>query len=101
MLAAIFWFVEELIQLYIYVMIAAAVFSWLLAFGVLDTRNRIVYRIEDFLIRATEPVLAPLRRFIPMLGGIDISFIIAFLLLEVLHNFLVPDLFAHLVMAGL
>lgn len=101
MLAAVFWLVEELIQLYIYVMIAAAIFSWLLAFGLLDTRNRTVYRIEDFLIRATEPVLMPLRRFIPPLGGIDISFIIAFLLLEVLHNFLVPDLFGHLVMAGL
>ncbi|MDD2878508.1 MAG: YggT family protein [Acidiphilium sp.] len=101
MLNGLFWFVEELIQLYIYVMIAAAIFSWLLAFGLLDTRNRIVYRIEDFLIRATEPVLAPLRRVIPTMGGIDISFIIAFLLLELLHNFLVPDLYAHLAMAGI
>lgn len=101
MLNGLFWFVEELLQLYIYVMVAAAIFSWLLVFGVLDTRNRIVYRIEEFLIRATEPVLVPLRRVIPMLGGIDISFIIAFLLLELLHNFLVPDLFVHLATAGL
>ena len=101
MLAAVFWFAEELIQLYIYIMIAAAVFSWLLAFGVLDTRNRIVYRIEDFLVRATEPALAPLRRFIPPLGGIDISFIIAFLILRAVQMFLLPELYGALVNAGL
>ncbi|GBQ09078.1 YggT family protein [Acidiphilium acidophilum] len=99
MLAAVFWFLNEIIQIYIYIMIAAAIFSWLLAFGVLDTRNRIVYRIEDFLIRATEPVLAPFRRFIPSIGGIDISFIIAFLLLRALQIFL-AGLYGHLVVMG-
>lgn len=98
MLAGLFWFIEELLQIYIYVMIAAAIFSWLMAFGLLDTRNRIVWRIEEFLLRATEPVLNPLRRVIPPIGGIDISFIIAFLILQLLHNFLIPDLFARLMM---
>lgn len=98
MLAGLFWFIEELLQIYIYVMIAAAIFSWLMAFGLLDTRNRIVWRIEEFLLRATEPVLNPLRRVIPPIGGIDISFIIAFLILQLLHNFLIPGLFARLMM---
>ncbi|MHB1302233.1 MAG: YggT family protein [Acidiphilium sp.] len=98
MLAGLFWFIEELLQIYIYVLIAAAIFSWLMAFGLLDTRNRIVWRIEEFLLRATEPVLNPLRRVIPPIGGIDISFIIAFLILQLLHNFLIPDLFARLMM---
>jgi len=99
MLAAVFWFLNEVIQIYIYIMIAAAIFSWLLAFGILDTRNRTVYRIEDFLIRATEPFLAPFRRFIPLIGGIDISFIIAFLVLRALQIFL-AGLYAHLMVMG-
>ena len=78
MLYSIFWFANEVIEILIYVLIAAAIFSWLEAFGVLDSRNRTVYMIGDFLDRVTTPVVAPVRRFIPPLGGIDISFIIVF-----------------------
>lgn len=99
MLYSVFWFLNEALQIYIYIMIAAAIFSWLLAFGVLDTRNRIVYRIEDFLIRATEPFLAPFRRFIPAVGGIDISFIVGYLVLTALQIFL-TGLYGHLAMLG-
>ena len=99
MLGAVFWFLDEAIQIYIYIMIAAAIFSWLMAFGVLDTRNHIVYRIEDFLFRATEPFLAPFRRFIPAIGGIDISFIVGFLLLRALQIFL-GGLYGHLATMG-
>ncbi len=99
MLGAVFWFLDEAIQIYIYIMIAAAIFSWLMAFGVLDTRNHIVYRIEEFLIRATEPFLAPFRRFIPAIGGIDISFIVGFLLLRALQIFL-AGLYGHLAAMG-
>ena len=70
---ALFWFVDQLLNLYIWAVILSAVVSLLAGFGVLDTRNRIVYTIGDFLFRLTEPALRPIRRFMPDLGGIDIS----------------------------
>lgn len=69
------------IHLYIWVVIAAAIMSWLIAFGVVNTYNRVVYVINDFLYRVTEPALRPLRRFIPNLGGIDITPVVLILLL--------------------
>ncbi len=77
-----YWLVSELIHLYIWAVIIAAVFSMLAAFGVLDTRNRIVWTIGDFLYRLTEPALRPIRSVLPNLGGIDISPLILILLLE-------------------
>ena len=73
--------IVTIISLYIYVLIASAVLSWLLAFNVLNTRNRAVYLIADFLYRVTEPALRPIRRFMPNLGGIDISPVVLILLL--------------------
>jgi YggT family protein len=99
LLGSIFWLVEELIQIYIYVLIAAAVFSTLASFGVLDTRNRIVYQIGDFLYRLSEPALAPIRQFLPNLGGIDISPVIAIIVLEALEMFL-TSLYVRIVMSG-
>jgi YggT family protein len=69
------------IQIYIYVVIAAAVFSWLVAFNVVNMRNQVVGSIGEFLYRATEPALGPIRRMMPNLGGLDISPIILWLIL--------------------
>ena len=79
---ALFWLVDRLISLYIWAVILAAVFSMLTSFGVLDTRNRIVWTIGDFLYRVTEPALRPIRRIMPNLGGIDLSPLILILLLQ-------------------
>jgi len=79
---ALFWFVDQLLNLYIWAVILSAVVSMLAQFGVLDTRNRIVYTIGDFLFRLTEPALRPIRRFMPDLGGIDISPVILILGLQ-------------------
>jgi YggT family protein len=79
---AFFWLIDRAIDIYIWVVIAAAVFSMLAGFGVLDTRNRLVWTIGDFLYRATDPALRPIRNFLPNLGGIDISPIILILLLQ-------------------
>ena len=99
MLYSIFWFANEVIEILIYVLIAAAIFSWLEAFGVLDSHNRTVYMIGDFLGRVTTPVVAPVRRFIPPLGGIDISVIIVFLLLRALQIFL-AGFYSSLITSG-
>jgi YggT family protein len=74
------------IEIYVWLLIASAVLSWLLAFNVLNSRNQIVYAIADFLYRITEPALRPIRRFVPQLGGIDVSPVVLILLLIFAQN---------------
>ena len=75
------------IQLYIWFLIVWVILSWLVAFNVVNTRNRFVAMLGDFLDRITEPALRPIRRIMPNLGGIDISPIILILLLYFLRDF--------------
>src|SRR3954449_5272670 len=79
---AVVWLVQEIIWLYMWAVILAALFSMLASFGVLDTRNRVVWSIGDFLYRITEPALRPIRNFLPSFGSIDISPLILLLLLQ-------------------
>jgi YggT family protein len=79
---ALFWLVDTALSLFVWALIIGAVISLLIAFNVLDTRNRAVWAIADFFHRLTEPALRPIRRFIPNLGGIDISPVILILLLQ-------------------
>lgn len=82
MIRTLFWLADQLISLYIWAVILAALFSLLASFNVLDTRNRIVWTIGDFFYRITEPALRPIRNLLPNLGGIDISPIILLLVLQ-------------------
>jgi YggT family protein len=77
------------LHLYIYLLIAAAVLSWLIAFNVVNTRNQAVAMIGDFLFRITEPALRPIRNMLPNLGGIDISPIILILLIILIERVLI------------
>jgi YggT family protein len=81
------------LNIYVWMVIASAILSWLVHFGVLNTRNQVVSMIGEFLWRVTEPALRPIRRFMPNLGGIDISPIILILIIYflqlVLQNVLV------------
>ena len=74
-------FIVLVIDLYIWVIIAGAILSWLIAFNVVNTQNRFVYSVADMLYRVTEPALRPIRSILPNLGGIDISPVILILLL--------------------
>jgi YggT family protein len=65
--------VRALLNLYWWVVILSAVMSWLIAFNVINTYSRPVAMIGDFLYRATEPALRPIRQVLPNLGGLDIS----------------------------
>ncbi|HEV2896445.1 YggT family protein [Mesorhizobium sp. AaZ16] len=76
------------LDIYWWLLIASAIFSWLYAFNVVNSRNQFVGTIGNFLFRITEPVLAPVRRFLPDLGGIDISPIIVLLLIFFIRQFL-------------
>ncbi len=81
------------LNLYVWLVIISAVLSWLVHFGVVNTRNQVINMIGEFLWRITEPALRPIRRFMPNLGGIDISPIILSLIIyfldRVLGNILV------------
>jgi len=81
-------FIVMVVDLYIWVIIASAVLSWLIAFGVVNTSNRFVYTLGDMLHRLTEPALRPLRQIVPNLGGIDISPVILILGLIFIENVL-------------
>ena len=69
------------LNLYVWILIASAVLSWLIAFNVVNTRNQFVSTVWDFLYRITEPALRPIRNMLPNLGGIDISPIILLLII--------------------
>lgn len=80
--------IYTVIQLYIYILIASAILSWLIAFNVVNMRNQVVAMIAEALWRLTEPALRPIRRFLPNLGGLDISPVILILLLIFIQNLL-------------
>ena len=86
---SLLWLFDTVITLYVYLLIASAILSWLVAFNVVNVRNPIVGQIGDFLYRITEPALRPIRRFLPNLGGIDISPIILVLLLFFIRNLVI------------
>ena len=85
------------LHLYTWLIIASAILSWLMAFNVVNRRNDVVRDVWDFLHRVTEPVLAPIRRILPNLGGIDISPIILllgiFFLQRIIALYLYPSVF--------
>src|SRR5258708_7313368 len=85
----------QIINLYMYLLIASAILSWLIAFNVVNTRNQFVSAIAEFLYRITEPVLGPIRRRLPSMGGLDISPIIAFFVLWLIQLYLVEYVYPY------
>ena len=86
-----------ILNLYVYIIIASAIFSWLYAFNVVNVQNKFVGMIGNFLHQATEPLLRPIRRYMPNLGTIDISPIVLllaiFLLQRVITRYIYPAVF--------
>lgn len=81
-----------IIRIYIWILIAQAILSWLLAFGVINRYNRGVAVMGDFLYRVTEPLLRPIRSVLPNFGGIDISPVILILILYFLSDLMISDI---------
>jgi YggT family protein len=71
-----------------WVLVIYAILSWLIAFNLLNTRNLLIYRVNDVLFRLIEPLLSPLRSILPNLGGIDLSFFVLFLIVVFMENML-------------
>jgi YggT family protein len=82
MITILLWVLEEFVYYYIMAVVISAILVTLGSFGVLDTRNRIVWTVSDFFYRFTEPALRPIRRMLPNFGGIDISPLVLILLLQ-------------------
>jgi YggT family protein len=77
------------LQIYVWIIIASAIFSWLFAFNVVNPRNQFVATIGNALYQLTEPALRPIRRYVPIFGGLDISPIILILLIFLLQRVIV------------
>ncbi|MBB6306330.1 YggT family protein [Xanthobacter tagetidis] len=86
-----------ILQIYVWVLIAAAVLSWLVAFNVVNSHNGFVRSVGEFLYRVTEPVLAPIRNVLPSFGGIDLSpmvlILLIFFLQRVIAYYIYPNVF--------
>ena len=85
-------FISYLLTIYVYIVIAMAILSWLIAFNVVNTRNSVVHMIAELLYRLTEPVLRPIRNLLPNMGGIDISPIILFLNILFIQSVILPNI---------
>ena len=88
------------LDIYWWIIIASAIFSWLYAFNVVNSRNQFVGTVGNMLYQLTEPALRPIRRFMPDLGGIDISPIILLLILFFIRQFLVTTVWSWVVTGG-
>jgi YggT family protein len=85
-------FISYVLTIYMWVVIAMAILSWLIAFNVVNTRNQVVHMIAELLYRLTEPVLRPIRNVLPNLGGIDISPVILFLIIIFIQSVILPNI---------
>jgi YggT family protein len=85
-------FIDWLLGLYVFILIVSAIMSWLIAFDVVNLRNNIVRSVMYTLDKLTTPVLAPIRRFVPPLGGLDLSFLVLFILIQLIRSVIIPDL---------
>jgi YggT family protein len=85
------------LDLYVWLLIASAILSWLIAFNVVNTRNQFVASVAEFLYRITEPLLRPIRSFLPAMGGLDISPIILILIIMLIQRiityYIYPNVF--------
>lgn len=85
---------DGILNLLVWAMIISAIMSWLVAFDVINYRNRFVYNVARVLDAVTRPVLRPFQKIIPPLGGVDISPIIAILVIQGVRIYLLPMLMA-------
>jgi YggT family protein len=94
---AVIGVIEVILRLYVWLLIASAILSWLIAFNVVNTRNQFVASVAEFLYKITEPVLAPIRNRMPNFGGLDISPIVVILIIYfiqlVIEIYIKPNVF--------
>lgn len=87
--------IDIVLNLYVWLLIASAILSWLIAFNVVNTRNQFVASVAEFLYRITEPLLRPIRNFLPDLGGLDVSPIVLILLIMLIQRVIVYYIYPY------
>jgi YggT family protein len=80
--------IEIALNLYMWILIVGAIMSWLVAFGVINTHNRVVQSMSDMIYRITEPALRPIRRVLPPMGGVDLSPLVLIFIIIFLQRFI-------------
>ncbi len=80
--------ISQIIEIFIWLLIAQAILSWLIAFNIVNTTNNLINLIGNFLYKVTEPILRPIRRVLPDFGGVDVSPVILIILLIFFRNLL-------------
>jgi YggT family protein len=80
--------VDNVVSLYLWILFFAVIASWLINFNVINTSNRAVYVFVDLLYKLTEPLLRPIRRLLPNMGGLDLSPVVLILLLWFIRDLL-------------
>jgi len=96
LLASVFELIFLVVRLFSWALILSCIFSMLFAFGVLDSRNRLVWNVGYFLNRVTDPVLTPVRRIMPNFGNIDLSPLVVLLAIQYLLRPLLFTVYEHL-----
>ena len=84
--------VDALLNLLVIAIIISAILSWLVAFDVINLRNQMVYNFARFLDAVTRPLLRPVQKVIPPIGGVDISPIIVLIVIQAFRSFLLPQM---------
>src|ERR1700744_6018934 len=85
-------FVDGLLGLYVMILLIPVIVSWPVAFGFINTRNNLVRSVVHALSALTDPLLNPLRKVIPPVGGLDLTFLVLLLLIQLMRSVVIPDL---------
>ncbi|MEO0728794.1 MAG: YggT family protein [Pseudomonadota bacterium] len=85
-------FIQYLITLYVYVILASVIFSWLVAFNVINPSNQFVRTLWQTLDAVTEPVFRPVRRMLPAMGGLDLAPLVVLLGLFFVQSVIIPNI---------
>jgi YggT family protein len=85
-------FISQLLTIYLFLLFVSAVLSWLVVFNVVNTRHPAVSVIGDILDRITEPLLKPIRNYVPNVGGLDLSFIVLWVIVWFIRDVVIPSL---------
>jgi YggT family protein len=93
----LYFIVDSLISLVILALVVSAILSWLIAFDVVNMRNRFIYQFSRFLDAVTRPILRPVQRVVPPFGGVDITPVIVIIVLIGIRRFLLPLIFGPIV----
>ncbi|MFT9418759.1 YggT family protein [Acetobacter sp.] len=95
---SLFMVLTRILEIYCWILLISCIFVNLYAFGILDSRNQLVWKIGMFLERLTEPVLAPVRRVLPTPGGVDFSPMVVLLGIQYVIQPLLANVFSALIM---